>query len=201
MFYWFGSMVVLTVLGLWANQRMNWRKKGTGERLTFRLPPEIRLFLAGFGLWFASAPPWLIVRNIRDATGWFLFVLIELMFCGAAALLLWGAGQRCELEMNTERRTYRFTSGWGLWPRVRSGRWDDFAGVFVRCVPVQNGEQCTVGLAWKGGGRITPILGRYETRQKADALAAEIAGILGLSRVAAPPTGTVRDILLRNHAS
>jgi len=205
MFYWFGGMVVLILSCFWATQSMNWRKKGDSTRLTFRPPPVSRLFLTGVGLWFVLIPPWLMVRNARASTGWFLFTFLELMFCSAAAVLLWAVGQRCELILDTQHRTYRFTSGWSLLPRVRSGPWDDFAGVFVRCIPINGSEQCAVGLAWKGGGRASPTLGRYQggsrAREKADALAVEIADAVGLPRVAPPPPETLLDMFQRNSAS
>lgn len=205
MFYWFSGMVILILSCFWATHSLNWRKRGDSTRLFFHPPPGLRLFLTGFGLWFVLIPPWLMVRNARDSTGWFLFAVLELMFCSAAALLLWAAGQRCELILDTRHRTYRFTSGWGLWPRTRSGPWDDFAGVFVRCVSINGSEQCTVGLAWKGGGRVAPTLGRYQgsnqARQKADALAVEIADVVRLPRVAPPPPETLRDMFQRSSAS
>lgn len=95
-------------------------------------------------------------------------------------LLLW-IGQPEELRLDRERRTYRLTRGWPA-SHVSSGAWEDIGGVSVRDI----GSMCQVDVGWKRGRGRPMVLGRFNRRKRADALAAELSAILGVPRVAPP---------------
>ena len=195
--FYFGSLILLIILLFLAGQYQNWQKRTKSARMVFRLPLAARFILGGIGLWFVLTPPWLMARDIRDGTGLFLFLVYELMACAMGSLFFWGVGTRRELDLDVERRSYHFITGWGPWTRVRSGGLEDFTGIFVRCTSGRDSEIYTVGLAWKWGECISPTLGNFRGRSrgkpKADALAAKMGNALGLPLVAAPPREELRN--------
>jgi hypothetical protein len=199
--WYFGSLITLTLFVFWASQCQNWRKRTSTARMVFRQSPVFRFVFGGIGLWLVLTPPLLMVRDIKDATGWLLFSIFEIMSCAMGGLFLWGAGLRREMSLNVERGTYQFTKGWGPWTRVRSGGLEDFTGVFVRCTAGRDTEMYTVGLVWKNSGPVMPTLGifrgRTQGRQKADVLVAEMMNAFRLPLVAAPPPETIRDLFRR----
>ncbi len=192
----FGSLTLLIILAAWGSRTQNWQKQIGSRRMVLRMPPLTRFVFGGIGLWLVLTPLWLMVRNIRDREGLALFLVFELMACAMGSLFLWGAGSRREIVLDTERRHYRFTTGWGPWTHIRAGGLEDFCGVFVRIVDAKNGEIYTVGLAWKRGEFVCPTLGNFraqpQARLKADALASEMSAALGLPLVPAPPPETVK---------
>lgn len=173
-----GSFIFLILGGVWVGTHKEWRQ-GEGTQIVFRLPLADRLLLGGSGLWLALVPLLLLAGKGADKAPLFVFLFIELMSCLAGGLLFCGAGLRRELSLDTQQRTYRFTSGWGLRPRVYSGSFEDFGG-----------------LVWKSGGRRTPHLGASGNKQDMDALAAEMMA-LEIPLVVAPTPETIWELLRR----
>lgn len=200
----FGSVFVLIFLGFWANQHQSWRKQTNSAQMVFQGPLAARFFLGGCGLWLILTPPLLMVRDIKDPAGWFLFSFFELMACAMGCLSLAGVGARRELKLDVERCTYQFIIGWGPWTRVHSGRLEDFDGVYISCVSTESSKIYRVGLAWKSGDPVTPTLGSFfgaiKGKRKADALAEEMMNTLGLPLATAPPHETMRDLFRRSSA-
>ncbi len=193
--------MILGLIGLLAGTPGRLQKKESSARMTFRVPPAARLFLSGMGLWLVLTPPLLMTKDITDGATLFLFLFYELMACALGGLCLWAAGIRGELSLDFDHRTYRYRYGWGLQNRMRSGGFEEFAGVFVRCVSGRETGTHIVGLAWKNGALRTPTLGvirgSSSNRRKADALAAEMVNALRLPLVPAPPPETIRDLFRR----
>ena len=191
-----GSFIILILGGVWVGIHKEWRTQ-KDVRIVFRLPLSHRLLLGGSGLWLVFVPLLLLIGKGADKVPLFVFLFIELVSCLVGGLLFCAAGLRCELSLDTQQRTYRFTSGWGLRPRVYFGSFEDFGGVFVRSpTGGSKSEQYSAGLVWKSVRRRSPRLGTSGEKQDMDALAAEMVA-LGLPLVAAPAPETIRELLRR----
>ncbi len=194
-----GGLIFLTIGGVWVGTHKE-RRRVEGTQIIFRQPLADRLLLGGFGLWIMLVPlSLLLMGDGAEKAPLLVLLLAEPLFCLFGGMLVCAAGLHRELSLDTQKRTYRFMSGWGLRPIIYSGGFEDFDGVFVRSPSGRSkSEQYSAGLVWKSGGRRTPLLGMSGKQQEMDALAAEMMNTLGVARVAAPPPETLRDLLRRS---
>ena len=120
----------------------------------------------------------------------YVSILGLLWLTGASGgLMLYLLAGPNDLFLDLNRRTYRFVSGWPVFPQVQTGPWEDMAGVYVRRVSGRGGECYLVGIAWRQEKRSFPLLGRFRREEDAEALAKEVSASLGLPRVLPPPPG------------
>ena len=190
-----GGLVIVILGAVWVGTHNGWRKV-EGTQIIFRQPLAERLLLGGFGLWLVLAPLELLTGRGADKAPLPLFFFAEPPLCLFGGMLFCAAGLHRELSLDSERRTDRFTSGWGLRPVIYTGGFADFGGVFVRSPSGRTkSEQYSVGLVWKSGRRRTPLLGMSGKQQEMDALAALMVSVLEAPLVSAPPPETLKDLL------
>ena len=159
--------------------RFQWGRSPCGLIRVYRTLPWVRLFIGAVGLW-RLVVPWLTEGNPGDAWIYNAYLIIFGALLGLP--LLGFASQRYEMRLDMRQHTYRLIQGWLLHTRIKSGTWEDFAGVFVK---VGSGQIYSVGLTWKNEGGCH-ILRRCYDSAKAELLAAEVENAMDIPRVSAP---------------
>ena len=168
-----------------------------GATVSFRRPRSGRVGLAMLGVWImvgclleCGLCAVDAIMHHHPVPDWAYFALAWglLMGGGFGGLLVSLAGPN-DLDLDQNRRTYRFVSGWPLRPDVQTGPWEDIVGVFVRRTSTRGGVIYLVGIAWRQERQAYPLLGRFNREDDADALAENISVLLSLPRVTAPPQG------------
>lgn len=157
--------------------RFQWGRPPHGPLRVYHTLPWLRLFVGAIGLW-RLVVPWLTEGGSGNGWIWNTYLITLGALFGLPLLAL--ASQRYEMRLDMRQRTYRLTQGWLLYTTVKSGTWEDFAGVFV-----QHNRVCSVGLAWNAQKGKCPILGRYYDPARAEPLAAEVAEAMDIPCVSA----------------
>lgn len=199
-----GWIVVALIIGVSSSRDGSLRIADRGAIISFRRRPGDRICWAMMSVWIILGVLFQYGLGIIDAVqhhkpvpDWAYFALFigVLMGGGFGGLLLYWAGP-CDLILDRDRRTYRFLSGWPLFPRVQTGPWEDMAGVSVRRIArgTKSAENPHPGyykveIAWRQERRACPLLGDFHREEEADALAEEMTALLGLPRVVPPPEG------------
>ena len=112
--------------------------------MVFRRPLGPRIVLILMALWMIALP---LVEATTGRNGWVVMAPVIPVACLFGGIMVLLTLRRYELRLDLERHTYRLTYGWFFRSRVRSGSWQDFAGVFVRTARARGGEMSAVGLA------------------------------------------------------
>lgn len=171
------------------------------DSLSFRNSWKSRVGSALFALLLAGGYPLLLALTLpgsrmpMNAVGWFCFGILEVVCLGFAGLFLYGSGPEY-LELDLNRRTYRYVFGWPFLPQVHGGTRDDIAGVYVWDRNRGRLSGYSVGIAWKGnrmgsrlGGMRSTLLGTFDglgRLDRANRLAEEMASLLDVPLVEPP---------------
>lgn len=191
--------VVASACGMFGLRDGAYLQRAAQSERTFRKPALLRASQALFGLFMLGAPL-IIVSDIAQSPGsmstegWWMFVPFVLMCVGFGDAVLRLSGPE-ELFLDLTARTCRRVSGWPLFPKERSGPWEDMWGVYVGVVKYSY----IVGVngSYVFGGRAD--LGRFGYRASAEAFAQKLTAQLGLPRVTPPdplaalPAAKTRD--------
>ena len=174
---------------------------GNEDILHFRNSWKSRVGSALFALLLAGGRPLLLALTLPGSKmpmtllGWFCFGFIELLSLGFAGLFLYGAGPEY-LDLDLNRRTYRYVFGWPFLPQVHGGTWDDIAGIYVWDRNRGRLSGYSVGIAWKSNRMRSQLLGMRSTLlgtfdglgrlDRANRLAEEMASLLDVPLVEPP---------------
>ena len=90
------------------------------------------------------------------------------------------------LVLNLERRTYRTVGMAGMKLKIRTGSWNEIAGICVKCASAKGGAIFYVLLRWNRPTGLASKLGGFNTQDKAEAFAEQLSKELGVPMVAAP---------------
>ncbi len=165
--------------------REHWMPFG---QIAFRKPLGLRSAAALFSFTVATWPL-LIVGDastrhaIISSQTWELFT-ISMVASFAVILVCVRASGPNDVVMSPEIRTYRRLTGWLVFPNVRSGTWDDIAGIYVW----SNGSSSQVYLvyiAWVGQLGKAPI-GHFGRFSRATRFADEVSKRLDIKRIDPP---------------
>ncbi len=171
------------------------------DSLSFRNSWKSRVGSALFALLLACGYPALLFFELPNSKvpmtllGWFCFSFMELICLGFAGLFLYGSGPEY-LDLDLNRRTYRYVFGSPFRPQVHGGTWEDIAGVYVWDRNRGRLSGYSVGIAWKGNRMRSRLLGMRSTLlgtfdglgrlDRANRLAEEMASLLGVPLVEPP---------------
>ena len=187
-----GPVVALCFAMLTAARGGSYERRSTNSRKVYRPPFAVAYSIVGFLLYSAYlvairpdsilAPVfqrWAAPGHPRLWRDLLLAVCAIALAFGGAVLWL-----RCyALTLNLQERTYRSVDTGGLSLKVRSGSWQDIAGVHV----YSNNDRTAgasyvyfVGLKLHDNRKIYSVLGGFRHREQAKAFAAKMARELGL---------------------
>ncbi len=171
------------------------------NHLVFRKPWKSRIGSALFAMLLAGGYPLLLALTLPGSKmpmtllGWFCFGILEVVCLPFAAFFLYLSGPEY-LDLDLNRRTYRYVFGWPFLPQVQRGLWEDIAGVYVWDRNRGRLSGYSVGIAWKSNrmrsrllGVRSPVLGTFDglgRLDRANRMAEEITSLLGVSLVDPP---------------
>ena len=152
------------------------------NKLVFRRPRGMRLFAGIMGLFVIVGGPvsfWYRYMDERssgsEAVRVSCWAVMALLSIASGVLPTYLSGPE-DLYLDMDSHTYRLVSGWPLFPAIRSGSWDDMAGIYVR----STSKGVFVRVSWRYNKKHTTPLGRFGSEQSAKQFAQDIASKLDL---------------------
>ncbi len=189
-----------SILLMWLGKSSNTRgflHSETREEMRFQKPRLLRAGVAALGLWFPCALALLFLlqsvpsRPVVTTQNAGNLFLIGAVF-GLLAWLLVSVSGPNDLSLDSTRRTYRWRQGVPWRSRLRTGTWEEIAGIYVRRRRTGR-EDYIVSLRWKGTWR-SFLLGQFHNRASAERFAEAVTNKLHLPRVEPPPPPQLRDV-------
>ena len=154
----------------------------------FRRPSVERIPAALFSLgFFGGVLIWVGIcfDPMVAGGGPWTFLIAAAPCLGVSLWFLRRAGPE-QVRIDLKAHTFQRVTGWPVFPVVASGTWKQIFGVYIRRVEsTRSSPYYLVGFYWTGGRGVS-VVGKYFSREAAEAEAQRLSAALGLRRVGAP---------------
>ena len=196
LFLFFAPMMALSMFTMSAVQAGSFQRRTSRKQWAFSLPDAVPVFLVSLFVFiaamclaiansniFQAIPATLDWQYVRTHSTWQMMGIgLIIAFLYWSVLSWWH--KKYVLVLDLDRRSYRTLDMSKVLPTVRTGAWDEIAGIAIRRASAKGSTTYHVVLKWRKASHFYSTLGRFSQADKAAAYAKKLSDELHLPLVA-----------------